>query len=371
MKKSFTKSLAFGSIVLLMLASCKKDESNKVVVSTSTAKGTLTASTTTPTLSKAHLTDNAITFNFKAPSFGFSSAISNSIQVSSTATFVDSLTKEATLSIKDVSKTFTVMDLNNLLLSLKLPGDVSTTVHVRLKTQFTGSVVTPTYSNDVTLTVTPFSLTSFLYTVGAYQGWDINHQDSLLSATSNGIYIGIINFTTGNNQFLVVPGKKSWDNKYATNDPQNTTSSNVTVGAPNNFYAPSTAGFYTVTLNLNTNKISFDPFTKYYSVIGDGANGWSDGNDVDMKSANDGTGSWSVTLALKSTGSIKIRQGHAWAVSYGIPKTGADGKTLAASDDDNIPVPVSGTYKITFSPHLNADGTADDKTAAYTLVKQP
>lgn len=365
MKKSFTKFLAFGSIALLMLASCKKDESNKVVASPSTAKGTLTASTTTPTLSKAHLTDNAITFTFKAPSFGFSSAISNSIQVSGTAAFVDTLTKETTLSSKDVSKTFTVMDFNNLLLAAKLPGGVATTVHVRLKTQFTGSLVAPTYSNDITLTTTPFNLTSFLYTVGAFQGWDINHQDSLISATSNGIYVGIINFTAGNNQFLVVPGKKSYDNKYATADPQNTTSSNVAIGGANNFYAPAAPGFYTVTLNLNTNKISFESFTDYYSIIGDGANGWSDGNDVDMKSANDGSGSWSVTLPLKSTGSIKVRLGHAWTHSYGIPKTGANGTILTSSDDDNIPVPVSGTYKITFKPIGN-----DNAQATYTMVKQ-
>jgi hypothetical protein len=365
MKKIFTNFSALCGIALLMLASCKKDDSNKVTISTANAKGALSANTTTIALNKDHMTDNAVTFNLTAPKFGFSAAVSNVIQISTSAAFVDSLTKETSLGIKDVSKTFTVLDFNNVLLSLKLSGGVATTVHARLKTQFTSSITAPTYSNEITLNATPFNLTSFLYTVGAFQGWDIKHQDSLLSATSNGIYIGVINFTAGNNQFLVVPVKGSYDNKYATTDAQNTTSSNVVIGGANNFYAPSIAGFYTVTLNLNTNKITFDATKNYYSVIGDGANGWDAGDDVDMKSANDGTGSWSITLALKSTGSIKIRKGHDWAIGYGIPKTGADGKTLASSDDDNIPVPVSGTYKITFLP------TADDKTAAYTLVKQP
>ncbi len=365
MKKIFTKFSVLCSMSLLILASCKKDESNKVVISSTGAKGTLSANTTTVALSKDHMTDNAVTFNLTAPKFGFSAATSNVIQISTSATFVDSLTKETSLGIKDVSKTFTVLDFNNVLLSLKLTGGVATTVHARLKTQFTGSISTPTYSNDITLNATPFNLTSFLYTVGAYQGWDIKHQDSLLSATSNGIYVGILNFPDSYSQFLVVPGRGSYDNKYATTDAQNTTSSNVVVGGANNFYAPATAGFYTVTLNINTNKITFDATKNYYSIIGDGANGWNAGNDVDMKAANDGTGSWSVTLALKSSGTIKVRKGHDWAISYGVPKTGADGKTLASSDDDNIPVPATGTYKITFLP------TADDKTAAYTLVKQP
>jgi hypothetical protein len=260
------------------------------------------------------------------------------------------------------------VDFNNLLLSLKLTGDVATTVHVRLKTMFSGSAAAPVYSNDIVLNVTPFNLASYLYTVGSYQGWNINSQDSILSATSNGIYVGVFNFPTDKNDFLIVPGKKSYDNKYATNDPQKTTSSNVVIGGANNFYAPATGGFYKVTLNLNTNKIAFDATTTYYSVVGDGAKGWPNGddisNDVDMKSANDGTGSWSVTLDLKSTGKIKIRKGHAWSTSYGVPKTGADGKTLASSDNDDIPVPATGTYKITFLP------SSDEKTAAFTLVKQ-
>jgi hypothetical protein len=362
MKKVLTKFLALSSIGLLMLSACKKDGS---LVTTNGGKpGALSASATTLVLDKTKLTDTSkvMTFTFTQPDFGYNAAVTNTLQIDAVG---DNWAKpaSATIGIKKGVQGYSTADFNTLLLKLNLVGGVTSHVQVRVQHSL-GAGSAPIYSNVLSLTVTPFNLTSFLYTVGAYQGWDINHQDSLLSATSNGIYIGVLNFTAGNNQFLIVPGRNSYDNKYATNDPQNATSSTVAVGGPNNLFAPATPGFYTVTLDINAKTISFTPFTAYYSVIGDGAKGWSDGDDVDMKSANDGTGLWTITLPLVSTGSIKVRKSHAWAIGYGIPKTGADGKTLASTDDDNIPVPTSGTYKMTFLP------TADDKTAAYTLIKQ-
>jgi hypothetical protein len=362
MKSIFTKIFAFSSIALLMLVSCKKDETK--IVATTGKSGALQASATTLVLDKTKLTDTSkvMTFSFTQPDFGYSAAVTNTLQIDAMG---DNWATPATavIAAKKGKQGYSTADFNKLLLKLNLTGGVSAQVQVRIQHSL-GAGVAPIYSNVLSLTVTPFNLTSYLYTVGAYQGWDIGHQDSLLSATSNGIYVGVLNFTAGNNQFLIVPGKNSYDNKYATNDPQNSTSSTVAIGGPNNLYAPASPGFYTVTLDVNAKTISFTPFTAYYSVIGDGAKGWNAGDDVDMKSANDGSGLWSVTLPLVSTGSIKVRKGHDWATSYGIPKTGADGATLSSSDDDNIPVPTSGTYKITFVPN------ADDTKAAYTLVKQ-
>ncbi len=80
---------------------------------------------------------------------------------------------------------------------------------------------------------------------------------------------------------------------------------------------------------------------------------------------NNGTNIWEITASLASTGQFKVRKNHDWGTSYGVPKAGADGATLAKSDADNIPVASTGTYKFTFV--LKG---ADDAKAAYTLVKQ-
>jgi hypothetical protein len=78
---------------------------------------------------------------------------------------------------------------------------------------------------------------------------------------------------------------------------------------------------------------------------------------------NNGTSVWEITGSF--TGEFKVRKNHDWTISYGTPKTGADGVTLASSDDNNLNVTAAGTYYFTFKPI----GT-DDKLATYTLVKK-
>ncbi|PWK78045.1 SusE-like outer membrane protein [Mucilaginibacter oryzae] len=360
MKKSFTKFLALGSIALLLLASCKKDET-KVIANTSQAKSTFTASTTTPALSKDHLDDQAITFTIKSPDYGFKSAVSNSIQISTDDFATTANTKEVSLDLKATSKAFNVLDFNNILLGLNLPTGVATTVKARLKTQFSGSVVTPTYSTVVSLNVTPFALTSFIYLGGAYEGWTVPspNVDSLLSATSNGIYTGIINFPAGKLEFKVLPTKKNFDGNYGSDGPGKITQG---TGNPPNITAPA-AGLTWVTVDMNNKTITFEPVKYYYSLIGvaSPSGNWND--DTDLKYDN-GNQVWQATVKLNA-GEMKVRRNHDWGTSYGPPKVGADGSTLATSDTDNIPVAAAGTYYFTFA--LNA---ADNTKATYTLVKK-
>ncbi|HEX8018938.1 SusE domain-containing protein [Mucilaginibacter sp.] len=358
MKKSFTKFLALGGIAVMMLASCKKDET-KVVADPSKAKGSFSASTTTPALSKAHLADVAVTFTLKSPDYGFQSAVSNSIQFGTSDDFTT--VKEVSVDLKATSKAFNVLDFNNILLSMNLPTGVSTTVKVRLKTQFTGSAVAPTYSSVVSLTVTPFPLTSFIYLAGAYEGWAVPspNVDSLLSATSNGIYTGIINFPAGKLDFKVLPTNKNYDGNYGSDGPGKITQG---TGNPPNITAPA-AGLTWVTVDMNAKTISFEPVKYYYSLIGNATPGVAWNTDTDLKYDN-GNQVWQTDITLV-VGEMKVRRNHDWGTSYGPPKVGADGSTLASSDTNNIPVTAAGTYHFTFG--LNA---ADNTKATYTLVKK-
>ncbi len=358
MKKSFTKFLALGGIAVMMLASCKKDET-KVVADPSKAKGSFTASTTTPALSKANLDGEAVAFTIKSPDYGFKAAVSNSIQFSTTDDF--SSPKEVSIDLKATSKAFNVLDFNNILLGMNLPTGISTTVKARLKTQFSGSVVTPTYSNVISLTVTPFPLTSFIYLAGAYEDWAVPspNVDSLLSATSNGIYTGIINFPAGKLDFKVLPTNKNYDGNYGSDGTGKITQG---TGNPPNITATA-AGLTWVTVDMNAKTISFEAVKYYYSLIGSATPGVAWNTDTDLKYDN-GNQVWQTTVAL-TAGEFKVRRNHDWGTSYGIPKVGADGSILASSDNDNIPVATAGTYHFTFA--LNA---TDNTKAIYTLVKK-
>jgi len=361
MKTIFTKFLALSGIAVLMLASCKKD--GALVTSNGGKPGSLTASTTTPVLDKTKLTDATavISFTVSKADYGFSAAVTNTLQIDAAG---DNWAKPTSvvLPATTLSQGYSTADFNSMVLKLNLPAGVASQVMVRVAHTLSATIA-PVYSNVVTLTVTPFNLTSWVYVPGAYEGWGNPgpSEDSLVSVTGNGVYTGIINFTAGNNQFLITP-KKTWDHKYATNDAQNTTSSTVTFDGPNNFYAPAAAGQYWVTLNTNTNTITFAA-ADYYSVIGDAAQGWS--TDVDMKYVNDGNLNWVLKAPLVSTGAFKVRKNHDWGISYGVPKTSPPPGVLNNTTNDNIPVPVSGTYVVTF-----ATSKTDNTLATYTLTKQ-
>jgi hypothetical protein len=350
MKTIFTKFLALGSIALFMLASCKKDEVK--VVATSGSVGALSASSSTIVLSKANLTGTAVTFNWGAADFGFKAATTSVLQIDKKGNSF-AAPKEFNMGTGTLTQSFNTVDFNALLLAMSLPTGTASQVEVRIKSALNS--VTATYSNVLSLTVTPFALVSYVYVPGAYQGWNPASADSLMSPTGNGVYTGIINYVGGDLHFKITPQKK-WDVAYGTAGGNAISTSGGDITAP-------AAGLNMVTVDLNANTITFAAVPFYYSIIGDAAPGTAWTTDTDMK-YNNGTQKWELTTAL-TAGAFKVRRNHDWGSSYGILKPTPDGVTLDSSNDDNIPVPTAGTYKITF-----AIKATDNTKATYTLVKQ-
>ncbi len=376
MKKNLTKLLAVGSLGLLLLHACKKD--GNLVTTNGGKAGALTASATTLPLDKTKINDTStvINFSFTKANYGYNAAVTNTLQIDVPGDNWANPTS-ATLGIGVYSQGFSTAAFNNLVLKLNVPAGVATPIVVRVQHSISATVA-PVYSNVLTLTVTAFNLTSFVYVPGAYEGWNNPgpQEDSLVSVTGNGVYVGIINFTAGNNQFLIVPVLGSWANKYATTGSPGTGTSatyptEYVTGGGNNFYAPTAAGQYLVTLNTNSNQLTIVP-ADFYTVIGDAAQGWS--TDVPMKYINDGNGNWTVTTALVSTGSFKIRQDAGWSYSWGIPNSGSSGagvaNTLNDTSNGNIPVAANGNYAISFNALASPFGSTPPATTTYTLVKQ-
>lgn len=344
---------------MLMLAACKKD--GAIVQTTAGSAGALTASASTVVLSKANLTDTTkvINFTFTQPTFGFSSAITNTLQIDAAGDNWAS-PKSVNLPVRVLKAGYSTADFNSLLLKLNLPTGVSSPVMVRVMSTVSASMA-PVYTNVATINATPFALTSFLYVPGAYQGWNPATADSLLSATSNGIYTGIINFSAGNLEFKINPAK-NWVHAYGYD-----ANGNVKYDASggSNFKAPA-AGLYWITLNLNNLTITYVAVSKYYSLIGDATTkGWT--GDTDMK-YNNGISSWTVIAPLTSGGGFKVRMNHDWGTSYGY-LANPDGMTLTSASGGNMKVATNGNYMVTFQPIFDATGNMTN-TANYSVVKQ-
>jgi hypothetical protein len=333
MKSFIIKSVILG-LITLGLYSCKKDET-KITANSGTG-GTLTASVAKIALDKSMLATDVISFTWTNPDFGYQAAITNTLQLSVKGTDFKT-PKEFVLPANAQKISFNGMDFNNLLLALNLPFTAGTDIEARIKSSIS-TAVAPVYTQAVTLNAKPFPLTAWVYVPGAYQGWVPETADSLTSVTGNGIYTGVIGFTTGNLGFKITTGK-NWNVAYGDAGSGKISTSGGDLMAP-------AAGAYTITADLNANTITVTKVV--WALIGDATvNGWD--GDTDMTYSK---GVWSVTTTLKA-GELKFRRDHAWDVNLG----GNAG--VAENGGANIKITNPGTYTVT----LNTN------TLTYTIVK--
>ena len=334
MKSLIIKSIALG-LITIGLWSCKKEET-KVVASSGTA-GTLTSSVAALVMDKTMLNSDVIKLDLTSASFGYQAGITNTLQMALKGTDFKT-PKEIALEANTFSKVFKGVDFNNLLLALNLPFTENSDVELRVKSSISSTVM-PVYSNALTLSARPFPLTTWLYVPGAYQGWNPQTADSLVSPTGNGEFKGVIGFTPGNLEFKITPAKK-WDIAYG-----DAGGGKISPTAGDNFKAPA-AGAFQLFVDLNKNLIEINPIV--IALIGDATpKGWD--GDTDMTYAH---GVWSVVADLK-VGEMKFRQDHKWDVNYG----GSGG--TASLNGGNIKVTSAGSYTVTL----------DVNNLKYTLVK--
>lgn len=334
MKSIILKSIAF-SLITLSLWSCKKDETQ--AVANAGTGGSLKSSVASVVLDKSMLKNDVITFSLTNASYGYQAAVTNVLQLAVKGTnFVNA--KEAIMPANATTKAYNGLDFNNLLLSLNLPTSKSSDVEVRIKSTISNKV-DAVYSNVVSLSAKPFPLTAWIYVPGNYQGWDPTKADSLISASGNGIYTGVIAFD--GSEFKITPAKK-WDIAYGD-------AGGGKISTSGGNFNSVTAGAKQLDVDLNTLTYTITPLV--WSIIGNAIPGSNWSVDTDAKFINDGKGQWTVTLAL-TPGELKFRKNHDWGTSIGDATGG------------NIAIATAGTYTLTAT--INADG----KTGSVTAVKK-
>jgi len=250
MKKLFISFLALSGIALLMFSSCKKDGTQ--TTATLGTAGALSASTTAPALSLEAAANTAVTFTMPETAVsGYTTPVTYSLQFAKKGNnFSKPYEMTATSGVNDV----TVAALNAALHGLTLPDGVSTQIEVRSKSSMAVNV-DGAYSNVITLTVTPYSETAYIYVPGAYQNWDPTAPEvgALASPSNNGIYDGIIEFPEGKLEFKITPAK-SWDISYGgANGKLSTSGGNLSV--------PS-AGTYAIHVDMRDKSNSTYTLTK-------------------------------------------------------------------------------------------------------------
>ena len=115
------------------------------------------------------------------------------------------------------------------------------------------------------------------------------------------------------------------------------------------------AGTYKITINVSKNTYTIETYS--WGIIGSGARGWGDNDDVAM-TYEGSTNSW-VVKNIALDGEIKFRLNHSWGTNFGADSTDNPAAALEGdikSGGNNIKVP-AGTYNVSFSFDANNKGT--------------
>ncbi|KIO77571.1 hypothetical protein TH53_08570 [Pedobacter lusitanus] len=341
MKSLFIKTMTY-SLLLLLFASCKKDET-KTVAGNGTAP-VLTASQNNLVLSADHAAQTATVLNWSASSFGYSADIAYAVQIDSAGKNFKAPKEVALAGL--LTKTFTVAEINDLANQLGLTSGVAGKVEVRVKASISDKY-TPAYSNVLALTVTPYLVVinyPSLYVPGSYQGWDPKSAAKISSVNDDKAYEGYVNFPDATTDFKFT-SQGDWNGiNYGTSTP-----GILNAGGGDNLHVDG-AGYYRI--KADTKALTYSLTKTVWAVIGSATGSW----DNETLMTYDATAKvWTITKAL-TAGEFKFRANGSYDINFG------DDKGKPKYGGDNIKVAADGNYKITLN--LSVPGNY-----AYSVTK--
>lgn len=259
--------LLFFLFLLFAIGSCKKDE-NKIYYEEGTAP-VLTVSTNNVRLEPGEETNTAIILNWTNPDYQFTTGLSSqdvtyTLEMDTLGANFNSSKKFTTVIAKDLSKTYTVGELNAILgndMILQLEPRRNYTLELRLISSI-GSAV-KLASNVISLTTKPFApppkvalpSSGKLFLVGDASpgGWNnpVPVPDQEFTKISNTVYEMTIALN-GGKSLLFLPVNGDWGDKYGwdgSNNNNNPDGDNLARGG-GDIKVPAADGNYKITVNF-------------------------------------------------------------------------------------------------------------------------
>lgn len=321
---------------LVWLVGCEKDEEKATMNANARVESNISASTLV--LDKTQSNTTALTVSWETKDLGVQLAPVYTVEFENIATG-----KIKPLSAERSPFTLTVKELNEYLVGLGLKTGVATDVRVLVRAALSDqrSLVA-----TKTLKVTPYFdeiKASEWGVVGSAtpNGW--NGPDIKMWNSTDGNLVAYATLSAGEIKFRK---NNDWGvNLGGSNGTLSSGGSNIAV----------TAGTYKITINVSKNTYSIETYS--WGIIGSGARGWGDNDDVVM-TYEGSTNSW-VVKNIALDGEIKFRLNHSWGTNFGADSTDNPAAALEGdikSGGNNIKVP-AGTYNVSFSFDANNKGT--------------
>jgi len=275
MQKRYLHKISLSCLCSLLLASaCKKDEARLYFQGGTAPVLTASVADSVP-LHPVDSNSTALVLNWTNPNYKFSDGISSQgvtyyLQFDTAGANFSSPNMQTVAITNDLSKSFTVTQLNNLLGNgLLLSFGALHHIEVRIES-FLGSGKGALFSNTIPYQVAPYApppvvtppASGVLFLVGdaTAGGWNNpvptpSQQFTKVSPTEWMITVSLI----GGKQYLFIPVNGDWSHKYAgpdTDDSGLNGPSPFKADAANNFIGPATGGTYTIDVNFQTGKFT-------------------------------------------------------------------------------------------------------------------
>ena len=269
MKKSI-KILLNAAWLLLVLASCKKDE-NQVTYEGGTPPKLTASSTANMVLNIANSANQALAFSWTNPEYKFSNGPSSQnvtyiLQIDTTGSnFTNPGIQEFSIA-NNLSFSMTVKELNTTLTKLGMVENIPHNIEFRVKSTLINKSAA-LFSNVIKIVITPYldvvyPVPAALYITGSATplNWqcgcatDVGTTQKFTKVSSTKFELTIA--LSANNSYLLLPVYGSWAAKYGFVGGNNANNVNGDDFKPEggDMKAPATSGIYKITVEFKTGK---------------------------------------------------------------------------------------------------------------------
>lgn len=387
-------------MALGLLISCGEDETGPVI-NPAAENGNLSFvlneaeySNFTYVLTEDNNSQSMETLYCSQPDYGFTAAVSYYVQISFNQDMSNAF--ELPSSVQDETININVREMNKAIFEL-YEGDmpnpsVEKDIYVRLRAVVSNAtqtplvnepIVKPIYSNVVKLSVIPYFIENLKsydeadllvpYFIIGYAGWDNDNngygssfipmsvvEGNVYNSEGQGVY-SYTGYFESSKTFKFIRDVGAWGEQWGNADNDGIDTPVHNDGGSSNFQVPED-GYYTITLNSITNKVTFEQTSitpKVYSNMGlvGEMTDWGESPDIALTPYQDKNNHvWYAEYTFASDGECKFRYNSDWGDNWG-SKTFPVG--IATPGGDNIEAK-AGTYIIFFN---DIDGT-------YTFIKK-
>jgi starch-binding outer membrane protein SusE/F len=280
--KKIVKQIAYTLSLVIIFASCKKDE--KIVYLEGGTAPALTASkTATIPLSYTDKDKEGLTLNWTNPNYNFTTGPSSqdvtyTVEIDTLGANFTNPSKKSVAISKELSYTINQGDFNDILLNqLALKPSISHTLEVRVKSSLVNNAAL-LYSNVLKFAVIPYAIPpkvnppapGTLYITGAATpgSWMSGGDAPLLTQKFTQVSTTFFELAsislTGGNEYLLVPRYGNWSSVAPDPEKYGAVASTATVnptgddfkGGGNNFISPAATGNYKIQVDFQRGKFT-------------------------------------------------------------------------------------------------------------------